>query len=233
MGGLIRAIGRLLVMGGVLAAVLVTCLVAGVGTTIAVALAIVLAGMVGLVGVARRPAEVPDQGAAAAPASEMAMSSHDGPRGHVPAADAETMDPDAVAPIDPEALMPRWRRPSLLEARRADPTGRGPATHTPLRFGSSRAEADLRIVRYAVAPVMDRPDEVLGTRLAVLGAGDEVEVLESSGAYLEVLCPSGERGWIHRTTVGQPTPPLAPGNVTRRSEADDALTALLAARGIQ
>lgn len=235
MGGLARAVGRLLVMGAVLAGVLITCLVAGVATTIAVALAIVLAGMVGLVGVARRPASGREGPRAVLPAeSHAAGTHHSGAAEHAPGADAETEEPAVAAPIDPEALMPRWRRPSLLEARRADPGAREYTSHTPLRFGSARAEADLRIVRYAVVPVLDRPDEVLGARLTILGAGDEVEVVESSGAFLEVICPSGERGWIHRMTISQPSPAyLAPGTVTRGSEAEDALTALLAARGIQ
>ncbi len=238
MGGLARAVGRLLVMGGVLAAVLVTCLVVGVGTTIALALGIVVAGAVGLVGVVRRPSapaeHVVDDHAVAGQIAMLASAAS------ASAEDAEAAEPTAVAQADPEALMPRWRRPSLLEARRADPSRRAEATHTPLRFGSRAAEADLRIVRYAVVPVLDRPDEVLGGRLAVIGAGDEIEVVGSSGTYLEVICPSGERGWIHRTTVSQPSadylaPNLAPGPAAaaREPEAEDALTALLAARGIQ
>jgi hypothetical protein len=144
------------------------------------------------------------------------------------------MNPDAPTSTDPEALMPRWRRPSLLEARRADPTRKPADAHSPLRFDERRAEADLRIVRYAVVPVMDRPDEVLGTRLTVLGAGDEVEVVETSGTFLEVICPDGQRGWIHRMTVSLPLashPVPAPASV--EPEAEDALTALLVARGLQ
>jgi hypothetical protein len=227
MGGLARAIGRLLVMGGVLAAVLVTCLILGVGTTIAVALGIVVAGLVGMVGVARRaaPAAMPS---APLPAGTPQATFEARPT----STDAEAMNPATT--VDPESLMPRWRRPSLLEARRADPGRDGETTHAPLRFDARRAEADLRTVGYAVVPVMDRPDEVLGTRLTVLGSGDEVEVVNSSGAFLEVICPSGERGWIHRMTISQPSPSyLAPGFAPRESEAEDVLTALLAARGIQ
>ena len=37
--------------------------------------------------------------------------------------------PAPVAPPDPEAGMPRWRRPSLLEARKTDPI-RSPGART-------------------------------------------------------------------------------------------------------
>src|SRR6476646_8799206 len=55
MPGIVRALGRLLVMGLVMAGVLVAAVFAGVGPTTALALGIVLAGIVGLIGVGRRP----------------------------------------------------------------------------------------------------------------------------------------------------------------------------------
>ena len=54
MHGIIRASARLLVMALVMAAVLIAAIVAGLGVTTAVALGIVLAGVVGMVGVIRR-----------------------------------------------------------------------------------------------------------------------------------------------------------------------------------
>ena len=54
MQGIIRAIARLAVMGAVMGAVLVGAVVAGLGMTTAIALGVVLAGVIGLVGVARR-----------------------------------------------------------------------------------------------------------------------------------------------------------------------------------
>jgi len=81
---------------------------------------------------------------------------------------------------------------------------------------------------------MDRPDEILGVRLTDLGAGDEVKVVGASDTFLEVICPTGERGWIHRTTVTSPSPSyLAPPRRAPEPGAEDALTALLAARGLQ
>jgi hypothetical protein len=232
MAGIARAFGRLLIMAGVMAAVLVTGLVAGVGTTIAVALAIVLAGSVGLVGVARRPTAAPDHGQPSARVADPEVDVERSAGAAVAAVAA--MDPASAGDADPEALMPRWRRPSLLEARRTDPTREPSRQNTPQRFGDRRAEADLRLVRYAVVPVMDRPDEILGIRLADLGAGDEVKVVGASDTFLEVICPTGERGWIHRTTVSAPSPSyLAPSRRASESGAEDALTALLAARGLQ
>ncbi|HSL98193.1 MAG TPA: hypothetical protein VK831_06440 [Candidatus Deferrimicrobiaceae bacterium] len=227
-----------------MAGVLITGLVAGVGTTIAVALAIVLAGLVGLVGVARRPAPGHRAGPTATATHSILGAEPTGGQpgddvGRLAGTTVAAMNAATTDPSDPESLMPRWRRPSLLEARRTDPTRVAGRTHTPQRFGERRAEGDLRVVRYAVVPVLDRPDEVLGTRLADLGAGDEVEVVNASDTYLEVICPTGERGWIHRTTVSPPSPAyLAPPRAAaERAEpepdVEDALTALLAARGIQ
>jgi hypothetical protein len=142
----------------------------------------------------------------------------------------------SVAAADPEASMPRWRRPSVQAARFADPKRYDPFNRTPMRFTPDTAPttAELRVVRYAMVPLLDRPDEVLGMQMADLMAGDELQVIESSGAYWEVVTPDGERGWVHRTTLGMPSvmgrEPAADG--TPKIEAEDALSALLAARGL-
>lgn len=239
MQGLIRAVARLAVMGAVMAAVLVGAVVAGLGATTAIALGIVLAGVVGLVGVVRRPRGLtPSQeieamlaadpldrqkaAAAAAAAAAQAVSLTEATR-------VESMAPQGHAEVDPEANMPRWRRPSLIEARRADPTRATQSSRAPMRFGPGEsADLDVRVVRYAVVPVLDRPDEVLGLRLTDLGQGDEVQVLSASGAFLEVLCPNGDQGYVHRTTLGQ----RGPAHIDLPQDADDALNALLTARGL-
>lgn len=233
MQGIIRASARLLVMAGVMAAVLVSAIFAGLGITTAVAIGIVLAGVVGLVGVARRPSgehSAADQIAAimAAPAP-----------GASPVYLTQTTAVDAMAPpgtkeTDPEKFVPRWRRPSLLEARRADPSFQAPSYRMPMRFGETGAGAlDVRVVRYAVVPVLDRPDEVLGLRVLDLESGDEVSVIGASDAFLEVQCPNGDRGWVHRTTLGQRPVAIPEAEPYAGSEdANDALTALLAARGL-
>ena len=128
--------------------------------------------------------------------------------------------------------MPRWRRPSLLEARRSDPSRQAPAYRLSMRFTDERGtHPDLRVIRYAVVPLLDRPDEVLGVRLADLESGDEVLAVGAQGAFLEVACPNGDHGWVHRTTLG-PRPAALPGSRVVAPEADDALTALLSARGL-
>jgi hypothetical protein len=234
MQGIIRALGRLLVMGLVMTAVLVAAVFAGVGTTTAIALGIVLTGIVGLIGVARRPR-------AAAPAEQMAAIQATLVAAAATQRIAESTAVEAMAPplssaaVDPEANMPRWRRPSLLEARRADPSRQAPIYRQPMRFTDDRTNhPDLRIVRYAVVPVLDRPDEVLGLKLTDLEAGDEVLAVGASGAFVEVKCPNGEHGWVHRTTLAMrglaALPGPKQGHVSQ--EADDALTALLSARGL-
>ena len=240
MHGFIRAIARLLVMGAVMGAVLVGALVAGLGTTTAIAAGVVMTGVVGLVGVVRRPRQNSD------PVAEIAAMLAADPLERKPAAPPQVMSVtatttvDAMAPqlgqeADPEAGMPRWRRPSLLEARRSDPTRSEPVARMPMRFAEGGSSTDdVRAVRYAVVPVLDRPDEVLGLRLSDLGAGDEVRVVGASGAFLEVLCPNGDQGFVHRTTLGKAgSAAIADGpRQPMPQEADDALTALLTARGL-
>ena len=232
MHGMIRALGRLLVMGLVMTAVLVAAVFAGVGTTTAIALGIVLAGIVGLIGVVRRP----QQGA---PVEQMAAMQATLAAAAAMQRTEESTAVDAMAPplsskaIDPEANMPRWRRPSLLEARRSDPGRLTSPYRLKMRFSDERTNsADVRVVRYAVVPLLDRPDEVLGVRIADLESGDEVLAVGAQGAFVEVTCPDGEHGWIHRTTLGTRPTPFAPNRATAAPDADDALTALLSARGL-
>jgi hypothetical protein len=148
--------------------------------------------------------------------------------------------PAPVAPPDPEALMPRWRRPSLLEARKTDPV-RTPAPERPrlsFSIGGSDVPAggERRTIRYAVIPLLDRPDEILASRIGELVAGDEVQVEQRSGAYCHVLCPDGRQGWIHRTTLGDVVAEPGHGNgraIEPEPEAENALAAMLAARGLR
>ena len=239
MHGIIRAIARLLAMGAVMGAVLVGALVAGLGTTAAIAIGIVLAGVVGLVGVARRPKQNRNavneiEAMLAADPLERRPEAPPQIKSVTESTRVESMAPQGTTQVDPEAGMPRWRRPSLLEARRSDPTRATGASRTPMRFGENMSsEVDVRVVRYAVVPVLDRPDEVLGLQQGDLGAGDEVQVVGGSGAFLEVLCPNGDRGFVHRTTLGgRGSAGIQDGMRPPTQEADDALSALLTARGL-
>ena len=236
MHGIIRASARLLVMALVMAAVLIAAIVAGLGVTTAVALGIVLAGVVGMVGVIRRGRA----GASISNADEIAaIMAAPAPGASPPVSLARTTGVEAMAPpdakdVDPEKFMPRWRRPSLLEARRADPSLQAAPYRPPSRFRDGEAgKVDVRLVRYAVVPMLDRPDEILGLRLTDLESGDEVNVISASGAFLEVECPNGDRGRVHRTTL-RPRPAIVPhaDRPPVSQDADDALTALLAARGL-
>jgi hypothetical protein len=220
MAGIIRALGRLLAMALVMGIVVATSMYAGLAATVTVGLAIVLAGIAGMAGaVRRRPVVAPvpiEHPAVVAMAPQSAV---------------------AAAANDPEANMPRWRRPSVQAARFADPNRNDGRRRPAMRFAPDTAPttAELRVVRYAVVPLLDRPDEVMGMQFADLLAGDELQVVESSGAYWEVVTPDGERGFVHRTTLGLPSAMAAePAQQAEepRIDAEDALTALLAARGI-
>jgi hypothetical protein len=108
------------------------------------------------------------------------------------------------SPLEGEAAMPRWRRPSLLEARKADPL-RSVSTTQRLAFtggGGSNEGFEVKVVRYRVVRLLDAPDELRSADLGQLDQGDEVQLLERSGAYWLVLCPDGRRGWLHKMTLG-------------------------------
>jgi hypothetical protein len=96
------------------------------------------------------------------------------------------------------------------------------------------AVTERRRVRYAVTPLLDRPDEIMASRIGELASGDEVQVERRTAAYCEVLLPDGRRGWVHRTTLGEisTADPGGRPDDEPHHEADNALAALLAARGL-
>jgi hypothetical protein len=128
--------------------------------------------------------------------------------------------------------LPRWRRPSLLAARKSDPVRNG-AEHVNLTFelqGAPTAGGERQVVRYRLVRLLDRPDELLGQAVDSLDEGDEVEIVERHGTYRRVLTPDGRQGWLHRMTLGDiVTEDLAsiPGS---SGLGDDFLSAYLAAR---
>jgi hypothetical protein len=149
----------------------------------------------------------------------------------------------AGIPVQPDAesAMPRWRRPSLLEARKADPL-RTASVAVRMRFdrGVVGAVAGLerRLIRYRLVSLLDAPDEVRGAQIGTLDRDDEVQLVERSGAYWRVLCPDGRQGWVHKMTLGDVVSetsddaPEQAGDVDDASEVDDdVLSAFLASRG--
>jgi hypothetical protein len=141
------------------------------------------------------------------------------------------------APLEGEAAMPRWRRPSLLEARKADPM-RSVSTTQRLAFtggGASNEGFEVKVVRYRVVRLLDAPDELRSADLGQLDQGDEVQLLERSGAYWLVLCPDGRRGWLHKMTLGDVVADDAPATSTGGAwgvePTGDILQTMLDARG--
>ena len=142
-----------------------------------------------------------------------------------------------------EIGMPRWRRPSLLEARKMDPGRSAVAAAAPLSFSRSAVGLvegrERRYIRYHVVGLLDIPDEVRGTEIGELARDDEVQLLERSGTYWRVLCPDGREGWIHKMTlgdvVGEPSSPTAAEAWAYTRPWDDSengvLSAFMAARG--
>ena len=108
--------------------------------------------------------------------------------------------------IDPnEVGMPRWRRPSLMAARKNDPL-RHASTAVSLTFAQGAVGPiegkERRTIRYRLVRLLDLPDESRASEIAVLDQGDEVQLLEKSGTYWLVLCPDGRQGWLHQMVLG-------------------------------
>ncbi|HYN69519.1 MAG TPA: hypothetical protein VEX41_04850 [Candidatus Eisenbacteria bacterium] len=220
--GLVRTLARSAVLLLVMSVVILVGLVARLPLPVTLALAIALPGLTGLFWVAQRRqgALVTAHRAADATGAAIRAVGPEIPTRRATVPDVET------AFEDPEASMPRWRRPSLLLARKADPMRTADARRGPIRFPAGSIDrSELRMVRYAVVPLLDWPDEVLGERQDDLATGDEIRVLGARGSFLEIECPDGRRGWIHRTTVGPPAEP--------HPEAQEALDAILLARGLR
>jgi hypothetical protein len=158
---------------------------------------------------------------------------------------ADGPGPGPQGPFDAELAMPRWRRPSLLVARKTDPLRDTAAPAPSLSFDHGLVGPidgrERRIIRYNVVRLLDAPDELRSAEIGFLDQGDEVQLLERSGTYWLVLCPDGRRGWLHKMTLGDVVGERAsPGPretwSTSSSEPDpavdhDVLEAFLAARG--
>ncbi len=114
--------------------------------------------------------------------------------------------PEFVEAEDPEAQLPRWRRPSLLLARKADPI-RDATPTARLTFDQGLVGPldgrERRMIRYRIVRMLDTPDELRGIETGYLDRGDEVELLEKYGAYWLILCPDGRQGWVHNMTLGE------------------------------
>ena len=223
LAGLVRIVARWAVMLLVMVVAIGVAVAVGLPGPVTLGLAVALPGLAGLFWVGRRR-----QGAFAT-ARRAAGGATAAIRAGGPGAPGRraTVPELETAFDDPEASMPRWRRPSLMQARKLDPSRHAETRHDPIRFpaGSVADRSELRMVRYAVVPLLDWPDEVLGERLDDLATGDEVRVIAVRGAFLQIERPDGRRGWLHRTTVGPPAEPHA--------GAQEALDAALLARGMR
>jgi hypothetical protein len=120
---------------------------------------------------------------------------------------AEAVAAGGVMADDTEALLPRWRRPSLLQARKADPIrDNEPAPRLTFDQGlvGPLDGRERKVIRYRVVRLLDSPDELRGQEIGYLDQGDEVQLLEKYGAYWLVLSPDGQQGWLHKMTLGDP-----------------------------
>jgi hypothetical protein len=115
--------------------------------------------------------------------------------------------PEPGQPLDEEANLPRWLRPSLLQARKADPIRDATVPAAPLAFSRGMAGPtdgrQRRRIRHRVVRILDAPDELRGAEIGCLDRDDEVELLEKYSAYWLILCPNGSQGWVHNMTLGE------------------------------
>jgi len=141
-----------------------------------------------------------------------------------------------------ESGMPRWRRPSLMAARKSDPLREEAAVAAKLTFDDGVVDPlegrERRRIKYRVVRLLDAPDELRSHEIGLLDEGDEVQLIERSGSFWRVLCPDGSQGWVHRMTLGDVVD-VSAGGRPDRSFADatddidsDVLAAYLRVKGI-
>jgi SH3 domain-containing protein len=99
-----------------------------------------------------------------------------------------------------EAAIPRWLRPSLQAARAA---GWGvPPPRSAVRFlGPAAPGVDRREIGYRLVRVADGPDDLNSDEVGRFDRGDQVEVLESKGAFVRVRGADGLEGWVHQAAI--------------------------------
>jgi hypothetical protein len=134
-----------------------------------------------------------------------AVAMADAGRGLPPAPD-EIADAHVDAPVptpDPEAQIPRWRRPSLQAARQSSFADTG-STRVPLFFPEGAVVGALRIVAYRLVFVSDRPTEENAIELGRLDRGDEVDLQRIENGFALVRAPDGLRGWVEAATLMLP-----------------------------
>jgi hypothetical protein len=135
--------------------------------------------------------------------------------------------------------MPRWRRPSLMQARKNDPIRNAAPPAPKLSFETGLVGPldghERRIIRYTAVRLLDAPDELRAAEIGFVDQGDEVQLLEQTGTYWRVLTPDGRQGWLHRMTLGDVVDVTRPNSRPTEPEAPsfdaDALIAMMTARG--
>lgn len=171
-----------------------------------------------------------------APDPVLAANAAAGPQ-PVPTADLVPR-PDHGLPVPPgvdptEAGMPRWRRPSLILARKTDPL-RTASTAVSLTFADGAIGLmegkERRRIRYRLVRLMDVPDEVRATEIGILDQGDEIQIMETRGTYRLVVCPDGQQGWLHQMVIGDLVEDDAPTDIGPDGIDEDVLAAFLANR---
>ena len=194
-----------------------------VSTTGAVAMAMAFA----IFGKKRRdeeqpaPDEVLEANAARGPATAASSSSTRRGRGpRHPSTSRRGCPAGAGRPSSRPARTTRpgpWRRPRASAS----------TTRTAPAIGYER-----RLIRYRVVRLLDAPDELRSVEIGQLDQGDEVQLLEKSGAYWRVLCPDGRQGWLHKMTLGDVvTDETSSADAWNVGDIDgDVLSAYLAAR---
>jgi hypothetical protein len=115
-------------------------------------------------------------------------------------------------PAVDEALLPRWRRPSLQQVRKADPL-RADAEAAHMSFETAGVaplgDYERRRIGYRLVRLLDSPDELRSQEIGVIDQGDEVQLLQRHGVYWLVLCPDGRQGWVHRMVLADAPAPVA------------------------
>jgi hypothetical protein len=103
--------------------------------------------------------------------------------------------------IESEAMIPRWRRPSLQAARQSS-YAMSSSVRQALRFATPRPAGAARAqIAYRLVRVGDSPDDTAAEEIGRLDRGDEVEVVRAEKGFTLVRAPNGLEGWVATETL--------------------------------